>query len=165
MNDARNYPSDLVRGDQQLLQRLLDGELSPEATATLEARLLAEPALRAGLERERGLRAGFVAGRPTAMAAPAGFAAGVMAAVRRQPSRRELVAEQAAVDLGQMCRRILIAAAILIAVGLAWHSGLFAGRAHDQLQAAPDEIRHEMERLDALIQAQPQGSPASPERR
>lgn len=144
--------------DQRLLHRLLDGELPATEAAAAEARVAASSELRAWLQQQRALRAGFVAGREPARTASPGFAAGVMAAVRRLPSRPELIAAQQGVDFVRLCRRILIAAAVLFAVGLAWHSGLLDSRAHDQLQAAPDEIQQEMERLDALIQAMPSAS-------
>ena len=52
-----------------------------------------------------------------------------------------------------LCRRILLAAAIVCAASLLWHSGLFAGRGDGTLEAAPDEVAEVIKALDARIQA------------
>jgi len=140
--------------DERLLQRYLDGELPADDAGEFGKRLMAEPAMRERLRDAEALRAGFraaKAGSRDAIQAPAGFTAKVVAATRSLPSRQQL--EQ--VDLLQhavrLCRRVLLAAALVAGAGLLWHVGLFDGGRDDTLQAAPDEIQHEMERLDRII--------------
>lgn len=84
----------------------------------------------------------------------ADFTAGVLAAARQLPTRQQL---QQADEVGSamvFCRRLLFAAALLGALGLLWRSGLIAvGHGADTLQAAPDDVRHEIDRLDALLRS------------
>lgn len=138
--------------DLKSLHRFLDGELDAAANAALRARLAAEPELRQLLAGEQRLRDGFAAARTPVVAAPAGFTAGVLAAVRRLPSRDQLELQEVGDRIVRLCRRLLIAAAVLFGLGLVWHSGLLDAHT-DKLEAAPDEIRSEMERLDARIRA------------
>jgi anti-sigma factor RsiW len=142
--------------DDMTLHRFLDGELDAAAAGAFRARLAAEPALRERLAVEQRVRSGFTGARAEATAAPAGFTAGVMAAVRRLPDRGTLEQQVAQQDLAdrivRLCRRLLIAAAVVFGLGLLWHSGLFDDHA-DRLEAAPDELRLELERLDARIRA------------
>ncbi|MBL9077362.1 MAG: hypothetical protein JNL08_07660 [Planctomycetes bacterium] len=142
--------------DDLTLQRFLDGALDATAANAFRARLAGEPELRRRLAQAQQVRAGFVAARDDAPRAPAGFAAGVLAAVRRLPDRVQLEQLERQQEQGdrivRLCRRLLVAAAALFAVGLVWHSGLFDSRS-DRLEAAPDEIRCEMERLDAKVRA------------
>jgi hypothetical protein len=49
------------------------------------------------------------------------------------------------------CRRILLVAAALFLVAAVWRSGLLPGQKPDSLQAAPDVLQLEMQRLDARI--------------
>lgn len=148
--------------DERLLHRFLDGELPDQEAAAcrtrLESGLEADAVLRQGLQELQQMRRVVAAARAPLVAAPAGFTAGVLAAARRLPSREQmqkLEVEQAAVGQGLMtlCRRLLIAAAVLFCVGLAWQSGLFGDRRADTLQAAPGDVQREMDRLDALIQS------------
>lgn len=136
--------------DERTLQRFLDGQLDPAAAAAFRSALASDAALRERVETERRLRAGFAAARGTT--APAGFTAGVMAAVRRLPGRDVLEQQDVGDRIVRLCRRLLIAAAVLFGIGLVWHSGLF-DVSTSRLEAAPDEIQREMERLDALIRA------------
>ncbi|MEO6594633.1 MAG: hypothetical protein ABIP94_07755, partial [Planctomycetota bacterium] len=99
--------------DERLLHRLLDGELDTRVTAELQARLGGEPALRQRFEREQALRAGFQAVRARGRTAPASFTTGVIAAVRRLPSRTEIEQSEVSERILRMCRRLLIAAAVL----------------------------------------------------
>ncbi|MBL8727435.1 MAG: hypothetical protein JNM25_03320 [Planctomycetes bacterium] len=138
------------RDDLQNLHRFLDGELDAAAAAAFRTRLAAAPDLRRQLAAERALRDGFVAARGGVVAAPTGFTADVLAAVRRLPSRDQLEQQEVADRVVRLCRRLLLAAAVLFGVGLVWHGGLFDAQT-DKLEAAPDEIHREMERLDALI--------------
>ncbi len=53
--------------------------------------------------------------------------------------------------LARRNRRLLLAAALLAGLGCAWHAGLFERERAATLEAAPDEVQREMERLDARI--------------
>lgn len=147
----------LTNHDRLLLQRHLDGELDPRARAAFAERLAAESELAAAAATAAALRAGFVAARSTAMRPSPAFTAKVLAATRALPSRQQL--EQADVAAGAigLCRRLLLAAVILAAVGLAWHAGLVRGGEADSLQAAPGDVVREIERLDALPAPEPRG--------
>jgi len=141
-----------THADSKTLHRFLDGELDAAASAAFRTRLLAEPELRQLLAAEQQLRGGFVAARAEVVAAPAGFTAGLLAAVRRLPSRDQLEQQEVGERVVRLCRRLLVAAVILFGLGLVWHSGLLDAHT-DKLEAAPDEIHSEMERLDARIRA------------
>lgn len=143
--------------DERLLYRFLDGALAGAELAAVQQRLAAEPALQRALdglrEQQRAFAtAGSLSAGRSGGGAPAGFTAGVLAAARRLPTRLELREAEQGDRLLQMCRRLLIAAAILFGVGLAWQFGVVGGSRADTLQAAPDDVRREMERLDGLIQ-------------
>lgn len=142
----------LSNDDRKNLHRFLDGELDAAAAAAFRERMAADPELRGELAGERALRAGFVAARADVVVAPTGFTAGVLASVRRLPARDQIERQEVGDRVVRLCRRLLLAAAVLFGLGLVWHSGLFEERA-DRLEAAPDEIQREMERLDALIRA------------
>ena len=144
--------------DRQNLDRLLDGELPPERAAALRARLAAEPALRTAFEERQRLRGAFASAASTrGFAAPAGFTASVLAATRGLPARREIEEREVADHIVRVCRRVLIAAAVVVGLGIVWQSGLWR-RDHDsRLQAAPNEVEQEMNRLDALIGADEAG--------
>ena len=139
--------------DRRRLQRFLDGQSTVAESAGLRARLGEEPDLRQVFEEEQRLRAGFAAARTAGPVAPAGFTAGVMAAVRQLPSRRELEEREVGESVKQLCRRLLVAALIVMGLGFVWHSGLLECRRGETLEAAPDEIRREMDRLDQVIQS------------
>lgn len=133
-----------------LLQRYHDGELDADARAAFEQRLLSEPELRQRLDALRALGAGFAGARADVRRAPAGFAATVVAGVRRLPSREEMQREEVAGAAIVVCRRLLLAAAILIVTALTFHFGLFRHQP-STLQATPDEVQQEMDRLDAMV--------------
>lgn len=147
--------------DTRSLHRWLDGQLSAEAAAQFAARVAGEPALAAACAAERRRRAlvAAAAAVPGPQPGPE-FTDAVLAAVRGLgPVPRHA---DPAPELATLCRRILLAAAVLCAVGLAWQFGLFGGRAPTTLQAAPDAVQREMERLDALLRAE--GGAAEPAR-
>lgn len=143
----------IPKNDVRLLHRFLDGELAGDEAAACRARLEREPLLRQGLQELQDRARGFAIARTTGVVAPAGFTAGVLAAVRRLPDREALRAAEVGPDLVVLCRRLLLAAAILFGIGLLWQSGLFVGRSTDTLQATPSVIDREMQRLDAIIQS------------
>ncbi|MBX3462214.1 MAG: hypothetical protein KF830_03510 [Planctomycetes bacterium] len=142
--------------DHRTLQRFLDGELDAAAAAAFQTRLAHDPALRQRLAEEQQWRRGFAGARAAATVPPADFATGVLAAVRRLPDRALLRQLDAQAEQGarsvRLCQRLLLAAAVLFGLGLLWHGGLL-DRHSDRLEAAPDEIQAELERLDARIRA------------
>jgi len=145
----------ITHEDERKLLRFLDGELDAAAAAVFRARLDAEPALRQRATEERGIRAGFAAARDEVVTVPAGFTASVVAAVRQLPARRELEEREVDETIVRLCRRLLVAAVLVFGLGAAWHSGLFDAGSNrgNVLEAAPDQIRSEMERLDTLIES------------
>lgn len=140
-----------MSGEDRLLQRYLDGELPAAEASDFARRLMSEPGLRERLREAEGLRAGFVAGRGAVVAAPADFTSRLLAQVRRLPSRHELQQADLAGAAVRLCRRLLFVAAACAAIGLAWHAGLFDRGGRETLQAAPDEIQRELQRLDAIL--------------
>jgi anti-sigma factor RsiW len=143
----------LTHSDELSLHRFLDGEMDSAQAVAFEARLAAEPRLRRCLEVETALRAGFAAAHAGGPAPRAGFTAGVLAAAHRLPSRQQLKRDEVVVDLVRSCRRVLIAAAVLFGICLAWHAGLMNSRASDRMEAVPHaEVEKEMKRLDALVE-------------
>lgn len=139
--------ADLPRQDLLLVDRYLDGALSPDEMVAVKRRFEADPGLRAMLRDRQALRRGFAAGRGDVVAAPSGFAAQVVAAARRLPVVDIEVAAAATV----LCRRVMFAAAALLLAALLWQSGLFAGNGDGTLQAAPDEAQQVIDELDAAI--------------
>lgn len=89
--------------------------------------------------------------------APAGFTASVLGAARRLPDRRELQELEVGGSIVRVCRQILIAAAVVVGLGALWHLGLFRGGHDSRLEAGPNEVQKEMERLDSLIDADEAG--------
>ncbi|MCA8954046.1 MAG: hypothetical protein KDE27_31350 [Planctomycetes bacterium] len=137
--------------DQRLLQKFRDGELGPSESTAFAARLAAEPTLRAGLQELEELTRGFAADRARTFTPPAGFTASVLAEVRQLPNRLELRQIEVSGVALTLCRRLLLAAAILFGIGLCWHAGLFPNDRSDKLEAAPaDELQQEIDRLDAI---------------
>lgn len=141
--------------DERQLQRYLDGALDPAAAAAFAARLQGDAALRQRHDEAVAMRGLFTAAAAATPRRPrADFTAGVLAAARQLPTRQQL---QQADEVGSamaFCRRLLFAAALLGALGLLWRSGLATiGHGADTLQAAPDDVRQEIDRLDALLQS------------
>jgi len=138
--------------DQQL-QRYLDGQLSESESAAFAARMLSDSVLRQQIESMEQARAGFASAADADFTgAPAGFTAKVMAEVRRLPSREQLQQSDMAEATVRLCRRLLLAAALLLGLGLGWQSGLLSPNGSDRIEAAtPAEVDAEMQRLDDLI--------------
>jgi len=135
--------------DDLMIQRYVDGELPEADAAAFAARMLQEPSLRERVEELQQFASGFAGG--DSVAAPAGFTANVLAEVRRLPDREELEQMDVAAGAVKLCMRVLIAAALIFGIGLAWHSGLLDGNRADTVEAAPDAVEKEMDRLDQLI--------------
>jgi len=140
----------LTTADSLSLQRYLDREMSTEQAEAFRRRLAAEPALRAAAAEREAIADGFALARQDVRRAPAGFASAVLAEVRQLPARVQLEAAATAAVVLRVCRRVLIAAAVLAGVALAVQAGLFETGLGEQLQAAPDEVQAEMQRLDEL---------------
>ncbi|MCR9244712.1 MAG: hypothetical protein NXI31_06755 [bacterium] len=143
----------LSDNDQRLLQKYRDGELAGSEAEALKARLSNEPGLAAGLAELDELARGFVSGREATFAAPAGFTAGLLAEVRQLPDRIQMAEAEVAGSALVMCRRLLLAAAVLFGLGLCWHAGLFDNGRNETLEADPAEVQREMERLDELVRS------------
>jgi anti-sigma factor RsiW len=142
--------TDLPERDRMLLQRHLDGELDGAASTAFAARLAAEPSLARAAAAERALRGVLATARGDVRRAPPSFAANVVAAARRLPTRQQLEQADVAAGAVSLCRRLLLAAAIVAGLGLVWHSGLVHLGQPQPLQAAPGDVKREMDRLDAL---------------
>ncbi|MFT4513779.1 MAG: anti-sigma factor RsiW [Planctomycetota bacterium] len=141
------------KSDQEL-QRYVDGQLSESEAATFVARMLSDNGLRQRVEALEQVQTGFAAAADSSSAAsaPAGFTANVMSEVRRLPSREQLQQNDMAETAARLCRRLFIAAAMLLGLGLGWQSGLLSPNGSDQIEAAtPAEVESEMQRLDDLI--------------
>ena len=137
----------------QELQRYVDGQLSESEAAAFAARMLSDNELRQRVETMELTQAGFAAAADVGPAsAPAGFTANVMSEVRRLPGREQLQQNDMAEATVRFCRRLLIAAALILGIGLGWQSGLLSPNGSDQIEAAsPAEVEAEMKRLDDLI--------------
>jgi len=140
--------------DDQELQRYVDGELSEADAAAFAARMLADNDLRQRVEAMEQIHLGFASARDHASGpdrAPAGFTASVMSEVRRLPGREQLQQMDVGEGLVRLCRGLLLAAGILIGLGLCWQSGLFRSTGSGSVEAAsPAEIEAEMKRLDDM---------------
>ena len=114
--------------DDQQLQRYLDGELSESDAAAFAARMLTDNDLRQRVDAMKQVQLGFAsvseASAADPVAAPAGFTAGVLAEVRRLPSREQMQQTDLSEGAIRLCRRLLLAAAIQIplsgALALGW---------------------------------------------
>lgn len=143
----------LSHHDELLLQRHLDSALDATASAAFAARLASEPELASAAVAARAMRVGFTAARTMTMRPPASFTASVVLAARQLPTRQLLEQADLAASAIGWCRRILLAAGILAGIGLLWQSGLMRNEAPPTMQADPADVQHEIERLDALLQA------------
>jgi anti-sigma factor RsiW len=150
----------IQKADERRLHRFLDGELDAPAQQLLRTRLLAEPLLQARLRELEAVRALFAADRGERPPAPKGFTSDVLAAVRQQTLEqgwRRNVDDDS--DLIRLCRRILVAAALLFSLAAVIQSGLLQSRS-SVVEAGPDRIRAECRRLDELISARARTTPA-----
>jgi hypothetical protein len=99
--------------DDRTLWKHLDGALPAAESATIETAAAADPVLLRRLEELRGLSAAMRAGVPRP---PAGFADRVVARALAAPAAAALDLEEAR----RFLRRVLVAAAVLAALGLAY---------------------------------------------
>lgn len=138
----------------KLVQRFLDGELSGSEGAAFAARMLSDSTLRERVEAAQQIQSCFAAeasSRRRDVQPAAGFTAAVISEVRRLPSRVELQQEDLAKSAVRLCSRLLLAAALLIGLGLGLQAGLFNPNGSGQIEAAsPTEVDAEMQRLDGL---------------
>ena len=115
------------------LWRFLDGEL-PEAEASrIESAAAADEALAARVDALREIAGDVLAGAPRP---PSGFAAKVVASAQLRGARppAELL------EMRRFTRRVLAAAAILAAVGLAYLAVDFVPDVFDRLVAGSDPL-------------------------
>ncbi len=140
----------LTTADSLLLQRYLDREMPTDQVEAFRRRLAAEPALRAAAAEREAIAAGFAAARQDVRRAPAGFVVGVLAEVRQLPARVQIEAAESSAVVLRVCRRVLLAAAIVAGIGLVLRTGLFETGFGEQLHAGPEEIQTEMNRLDEI---------------
>jgi anti-sigma factor RsiW len=141
------------------LQRYVDGELDPASRTAFEARLRAEPELRAECEALRGLRAMLT--RAAQGAAPKlspGFRDRVLAKalVTRDEPAVDLPAAGAAVhSLTQRCvRRAAIAAAVIAVLSLVVLSGILRRPDCGRLEASEADVQRAMADLDARMRGE-----------
>ncbi|MFN9442511.1 MAG: hypothetical protein ACK6DH_09575 [Planctomycetota bacterium] len=139
--------------DTVLVQRHLDGELAAAAAAAFAARLRTEPELARAVAAAHAQRDLLRAAAGPGRRASARFAAGVLAAARALPTRLQLQQADAVAAAVRTCRGVLLAAALIAAVGALWHAGLFGARAPATLQASAGEMDQAIRSLDARIQA------------
>ncbi len=140
-------------------QRYADGQMPPAEAADFAARLETEPALREAVAATRQVSALFAAtANPAPPALRPDFAARVLAGVRHLPTRAELFAEVP--ELGELdreqrevaglARRLLVAAALIFALGLLMFAGLSRRSDSGRLEASPVD-RQKIDQLDAKI--------------
>ncbi len=143
----------LTEEDQMLVARFVDGELDAPARREFETRLADEPALRAAVDELTQTSSLFDAGRAEATPQPSeGFQDRVLREIRRLPTGQEL-ATAGSGDVAHFeafCRRLMVAAVLLIGLGVLVFAGILRQSDTGKLEASPQEVREEMERLDAL---------------
>ena len=152
--------------DATLVARYVDDEMTGVERAGFEARLAQDPALQVAVSEMESLRGWFRGGRdePLVPASP-GFAASVIAAARRLPTRDELLEQESAGDreseLVDWSRRISLAAAVIFGVSMLLFMTLRISSEATRLEAAPARLRLEMERLDDAIRKKQAGGAES----
>ncbi|MHC4953158.1 MAG: hypothetical protein ACYTGZ_04655 [Planctomycetota bacterium] len=115
------------------LWRFVDGELAPADAAAVEQAASTDSAIAARIDGMRTMSAAVLDGAPRP---PAGFAAKVAATARLRgaPAPAEIL------EMRQFVRRILIAAAIVAAVGLTYMAVDVVPDLVDRLVAEPDPL-------------------------
>ena len=140
------------RVDEMQIARYLDGEMSAADRAGFESRLQEDAALRAALQAAEESCRILREACPAPLRAPAGFRSGVLDAVRRMPSREELVqlttSEENVAQVVAFARRLLVAAAVILGLGLLL--GLDLLRADEGAELQADEADQQlMDQRDA----------------
>jgi anti-sigma factor RsiW len=155
----------LTQSDRLQLQRHLDGALDAAAAAAFAARLLAEPQLARAADEARTQRDLLRRSAGPGLRPSPRFAAGVVAAARALPSRQQLEQSDLVAGAIGVCRRVLLAAACVAAVGALWHLGLVGSPSPTTLQASASEAEQEIRRLDERIQSGAVPPPVGGQRR
>ena len=114
----------MIRTDSEVW-RYVDGELPPADADAIEVQAARDPVLQKRIDEARLMRAAVLEGAPRP---PAGFAAKVAARAQlraAQPTQqvlavRQVLATQQVLEMRRFLRRVLVAAAILAAVGIAY---------------------------------------------
>ncbi len=151
------HPNDI----DVLIHRYVDGELNGVECAAFEQRLSAEPELQHAVDEARAYVGLFSAERDAATPCPTdGFQSRVVETVRRLPVGEPGGGGDSA-EVQQLVRRILVAAVILFSLGFLVYAGLLRQTDEAELIAAPDEIKSEMERIDAIAIQMKQGGESS----
>jgi anti-sigma factor RsiW len=143
----------LEPNDRLLAQRHLDGQLDAAAAAAFAARLRTEPELARAVAEAQAQRDLLRAAAGLGRRASPRFAAGVVAAARALPTRLQLQQADAVAAAVRTCRRVLLAAAAVAAVGALWHAGLLGGSAPATLQASAGDVDQAIRQLDERIQS------------
>ena len=143
--------------------RYVDGEMSADERHSFQQRLAREPGLQKSLREMKEVRAWFHRSRHQPLIPPTpGFTGSVIAAARRLPTRDELLAQ----DIHEHCyeselvtyaRRISLAAGVVFGLCLFLFGTLRVQSDATRLEASPDRVRLEMERLDRAIRAEAAG--------
>lgn len=134
------------------IHRYLDGELPAAERQAFEVELRRDPVLREATDAAREQSQLLRRAAPATSPAPHGFRDAVMAWVRQQPSRDDLVRltgeEASTVDTVRLARRILVAAVLVF--GLALLFGMrFLGTPDPESLQASEQLRS----LDAKVKA------------
>lgn len=138
--------------------RYVDAQLAPEARAEFELRLVREPLLASAVRATQELRAPFSFERqqdPPRLRPD--FAARVLEASRRLTTAAErgvIVPDAGATHGGSFsfARRLLVAAALILGLGLLMFAGLLRRADSGRLEAAPVQQK-KLDELDAKIRA------------
>lgn len=151
----------LSHHDLLLVQRHVDGALDAAADVAFRARLAAEPELARRAAEQRSASDLLRAARGAERRPSPGFTAGLLAAVRQLPTRQQLEQADHVAGAVAWCRRILLAAVVLAALGVVWQSGLVRREAAGVMEADSAAVQREIERLDAEVRAGRVPPPAS----
>ncbi|GAB4136487.1 MAG: hypothetical protein Fur0037_01070 [Planctomycetota bacterium] len=149
--------------DERMLHRYLDGE--PVDRREVRARIEREPALRARFEELRDLRRCFEAGKDAPFRPSPGFTDKLMQVVRQRTLEQgwrddDLETEESV----RLCRRLLLAAVVLIGLVAIWGVGAFSRSSPGTVEAS-DELRKLDESVFGTGSWTPAVEPASGEKR
>ena len=144
---------ELREADLLACARYVDDEFDAVQRDQFEQRMAAEPALRAHVEELQGMRGMFRAEPAPAVQPSLGFQARVLDEIRRLPTGEQLASVDRAggIEFESYCRKFLVAAALIIGIGVLVFAGLLRQADSGELEATPEAIRAEMEQLDSRI--------------